>query len=825
MDLPPALPIGQVQMLMRDLRYAFRSLANSPAFLVTAVASLTLGIGANTAMFSVLDAMLLRPLPVAQPSRVFAVTAKHPTRSTSQMSYRDLADLRDTTSSLQSVAIYASTAFSLRSTPEALPRVQMGLVASANLFEFAAVRPALGRGFLPSEDKQGGDLVAVLSHRFWLGEFHGDPNVLGRRIRIGTAEFTVVGVAPESFAGLEPFINYAAFVPMGATSLLMPSDKPILEDRASRSFQAKARLRDGVSVEQATAELEAKAKSLEQAYPDTNRDLTFLLRTEMQRRLSESPSDVVLSSMLMALAIAVLLIACTNVANLFLVRGRARMREVAVRLALGASRATLVRQMLTESLLVALSGGLLGLLAGYGCLWLVRQSSFVSDNPIQLDIRVDARVLLFTSIASMMSALVVGAIPALRSSKSDLTLALRASDAGQRERLWGRNMFVAIQVALSVALLMVSAMLVQGFRKALLHDPGFDLDRTLTMTIDPAVLNYSRDKTLDLHRRLLEAARQIPGVRRAALAHTIPFGFDQRFWVDFVPEGFMIAANKASEFSFGNSVTPEYFDAMGIGIISGRGLAPTDTEKSPRVVVVNEELARRYWPNQNPLGKRMRIEQTGEWHEVVGVARQSTYMFATEPPMTHLFLPAAQSYSARMTLFVSAERDAASVAGPIRELMRSVDAALPVFQVRTMRTYYHQRSIAMPLRLAQLVSAMGLTGLCLAVIGLFGVISYSVSRRTREIGVRMAIGASPRAVVGMVLRQGVGLAGLGVALGLTLAIPARGVLSTRLAGMADADLASLVGAPVAVLLVAALACYWPASRAARVNPLSTLRHD
>jgi putative ABC transport system permease protein len=278
-------------------------------------------------------------------------------------------------------------------------------------------------------------------------------------------------------------------------------------------------------------------------------------------------------------------------------------------------------------------------------------------------------------------------------------------------------------------------------------------------------------------------------------------------------------------FSFGNSVTPEYLGAMGIGIVNGRGLAPTDTEKSPRVVVINEELARRYWPNQNPLGKRIRIAQTGESHEVVGVARQAKYMFATEPPMTHLYLPASQSYSARMTLFVSAEQDAASLAGPLRELMRSVDAAQPVFQVRTLRTYYYQRSIAMPLRLAQLVSAMGLTGLCLAVTGLYGVISYSVSRRTREIGVRIAIGAHPGAVLGMVLRQGVALAGIGVVLGLALAIPARGVLAARLAGMADADLASLVAAPAAVLLVAALACYLPARRAATVNPLSTLRHE
>jgi predicted permease len=812
-------------MLMQDLRYACRTLAGSPAFLSTAMASLTLGIGANTAMFSVLDAMLLRPLPVVEPSRVLAVTPRHPTRSTSQISYPDLADLRDKASSLQSVAIYAPAAFSLRSTPEAFPKVQMGLVASANLFEFAGMRPALGRGFLPSEDKQGGDPVAVLSHAIWLSEFSADPNVLGRRIGIGTTEFTVVGVAPEAFTGFEPFTQYAAFIPMGAAPLLMPASKPILEDREVRTFQAKARLRDGVSAEQATTELRSIAKSLEHAYPDTNKDLAFLLQTEMQRRLSESPSDAVLGSMLMALAIAVLLIACTNVANLFLVRGRARMREVAVRLAMGASRATLVRQMLTESLLVALGGGSLGVLAGYGGIWLMRQSRFVSDNPVHFDIRVDGRVLLFSAVASMMSALLVGCIPALRSSKSDLTSALRASDTGQRERLWGRNLLVVMQVALSVALLVASAMMVQGFRKALLHDPGFDLDRTVAMTVDPTVLNYSKAKTIDFHRRLLEGAKQIPGVRSAALAHTLPFGFDQRFWVDFVPEGLSLAANKTSAFSFGNSITPEYFGAMGIGIVNGRGIALTDTDKSQRVVVINEELARRYWPNQNPLGKRIRIEQNGEWHEVVGVARQTKYVFATEPPMTHLYVPASQSYSARMSLIVSTERDAAALAGSLRELMRSVDAAQPVFQVRTLRTHYYQRSIVMPLRLAQLVTAMGLTGLCLAVTGLYGVISYAVSRRTREIGLRMAIGASPAGVVGMVLRQGMVLVGIGIVLGLALAIPARGPLAARLAGMADADMASLVGGPAVVLLVAALACYWPARRAATVNPLSTLRHE
>lgn len=455
----------------------------------------------------------------------------------------------------------------------------------------------------------------------------------------------------------------------------------------------------------------------------------------------------------------------------------------------------------------------------------MRQSRFVSDNPIHFDIRVDERVLFFTALVCVTSALLFGSIPALRSSKSDLSLALRASDTGRRERLWGRNLLVVAQVALSVPLLIASAMMVQGFRKALVHNPGFDLDGTLTMTIDPTVIHYSKERTLTLQRRLLEGAQQIPGVRVAALAHTVPFGFDQRFWVDFVPEGYAMAANEKAAFSFGNAVTPDYFSAMGIAIVNGRGLAPVDTEKSARVVVINEELARRYWPNQDPLGKRMRIEQTGEWHEVVGVARQTKYMFATEPPMTHLYLPASQSYSARMSLFVSAERDAAALAGPLRELVRSLDAALPVFQVRTMRTYYYQRSILMPLRITQLVSAMGLTGLCLAVTGLFGVISYSVSRRTREIGVRMAIGASHGAVVGMVLRQGIVLAGLGVAFGLAVMLPVRGALVARLAGMADAGLASLVGAPAAVLLVAALASYLPARRAATVDPQSTLRHE
>jgi putative ABC transport system permease protein len=831
-DLLKTAPREHYAMWSQDVRYALRVMARNPGFTAVAALSLALGTGAASAIFSFADAVVLRPLPVARPHELVSLREKAEGSpfgaSYFSFSWPDYVDYREKSRSFEGLLAHELTPVSLGHDPKALPQLRLGMLVSANFFRVLGVEPAAGRGFLPEEEAPDRSAVVVLSHALWTSVFAGDPRVVGRAVRLNGAEFTVVGVAPDRFTGMDLFLRPALFVPFPSVALL--SGEPgrgRLSARDARGLAVKGRLRPGVDLRTAQAELGTIASALEQAYPATNKNRGAAVRTELQARFEQSPPDAALCAMLLALAGLVLLIACANVANLLLSRAGARAREIAVRQAVGAGRPRLVRQLLTEGLVLAGLGAALGLVFAAAGVRFFASLKIPTDLPIVLAVQLDRRVLLFSLAASALSVLAFGLVPALQTTRSDVVSALKVGDAGfsPARRLWGRQVLVAGQVALSLVLLVAATVLLRGFDRLLKADPGFRHDHLLTASFDPRVLRYSEENTQRFYRGLVERARALPGVRSAALTYGIPLGNKQQV-VSFIPEGQSLPEEKPTLTGFGNTVDDAYFGTLGVPIVKGRAFAVADTKDSPRVVIVNEHLAETQWPGQDPLGKRLRLEgPEGPFAEVVGVARTHKYIWTGEAPAAFVYLPLAQAPRAEMTILVESEGDPGALSGPLRELVRSLDPGLPVYDVRTMEEHFLARAKSVPGLIVHTVGSLGLLGLVLSLIGLYGLVAYSVSRRTHEIGVRMALGADRGRVVGMVLRQGLVLALVGVLPGLALSAGAARVLASLIQGLDGAEPLAFLGLPLLLLLAAGLASLIPAGRAARVDPVRALRTE
>lgn len=821
-------------MWLRDVRHALRVMARNPGFSAIAAGSLALGIGANAAIFSFADAVLFRPLPVARPGEVVSVRSRIQDSATgisyASVSWLDYMDYRERAGSFDGLIAYNQVTVALAARAAAPPRVTLAMLVSGNFLRVLGVQPALGRDFRPEEDAvPGRDPVAIVSHAFWVAELGGDPGVLGRALRLNGVSLTIVGVAPESFWGLEVYTRPVVYVPTAmAPALLGSAGERLLERREARGMSVKGRLRRGVGVEQADAELRALAAQLEQAYPDTNRNQGVIVRTELQSRVERSPDDAAITTMASALAVLVLLIACANVSSLLLSRAAARARELAVRLALGVGRARLVRQLLTENLVVALLGGLLGLVLAAAGVQFFAGMPYPSDLPVVLDVRLDVRVLLFSLAAAAASVLVFGLTPAWRATRTDLVAALKAGDGGivARGRLRGGQVLVVLQLVLSLVLLTSTASLMHGLQgAALVSNPGFRRDGLLTAGFDPTVLRYPAERTRAFYRELVARAPSLPGVESVALTYGVPLG-DRVDVVNFIPEGYVVPEGRTSLATYGTAVGPRYFELLDIPLVQGRAFTENDDADAPRVLIVNEVLARKYWPGVDPIGKRVRLEgPDGPWAEVVGVARTHKYLWIGEAATEFAYRPFAQSDQRRMVLLLRARGEAAALAAPLRELVRSIDADVPMHDVRTMSDLYEMRAVSMPRMIVETVGALGLLGLALALVGLYGLMAYSVNRRTREIGVRMAIGAEPGQVLRLVLHQGLGLALLGIAIGLVASFAATPILGAVVAGVTRADLVAFVVVPVTLLAITALAVAWPARRASRVDPVKALRFE
>jgi len=816
--------------MMPSIGYALRVLRRDPGFALVAIASLALGIGATSAMFSFADEMILRPLPVPHPDRVVAINTEKCARfsNNTTVSYPDYVDLRDRNRSFEGLAAASFWRFGFTPDANTLPHMKLGMFVSGNFFRSLGVQPAIGRGFRPDEDQaEGRDAVVVLGHDFWVSQFDSSPSVLGSKIRLDGIEFTVIGVAPERFTGIDTVFRPTLYVPFAMSPRMMP--KNLLHDRDNGWLFVKGRLKPGVTLDQARADVAALAPALLKQHKQADSDQRLKVQTEFELRVAQGPSMWPMTIMLNVLGIAVLLVACANVAGLLLSRARARTREIAVRLAIGAGRGALVRQLLLESLLIAMAGGVAGAIVAETIADYWRRTPVPFDLPIVFDMSLNYRVLLFTLAVAVVSTLLFGLAPALRVTRPDLVPALKAADADSagKRRFWGRNLIVSGQVALSLVLLAVAAVMVQGFRYDLTQGPGFRVDHIFLTSFDTELARYNDDQTRRFYDRLLERSRAAAGVRSAALTSAVPMA--EATDIAVVPDGITLKSSDQALGSFGAYVSEGYFRTMDIPILRGRDFSESDRENAPLVAIVNEQMARKYWPGGDALGKHLHFgAATGPSMVVVGIARTSKYLFTSEPPMDFVYLPFRQHRRAKMSLIAeSRAADGGVIAPVVRTVVRGLDPDMPVFDVRTLRDFYQQRVVSVASRITDTVTSLGLMGVVLAMVGLYGLVAYSVSRRTREIGIRMAIGADRRKVVWMVLGQGLKLGAAGVAVGLVLSFFAcRAAMSAFWFQAREAvDPLVLTALPILFLAVTGLASWAPARRASLVDPMRSLRDE
>ena len=824
-----------LEWIAQDLRHGCRMLVANPGFTLVAVISLALGIGANSAAFSWADALLLRPLSVARPGEVVTVGSAMSVEGFSSInsSYREYVDIRDRATSFEGLVAFSGMTAGLAATREVLPRLTLGLLVSGNFFSVMGVEPALGRAFLPEEHEvPGRDAVVMLSHRLWEQQFASDPSILGKKVQLSGVEFTVIGVAPESFTGMNQFVRADFYAPLMMWPRLSGdlNERP-LEDRSRRSVNIKGRLKPDVNMSRAQAELDLIAKDLEREYPDTNKNRGLIVRTELQTRIAQSPPDATLIAMLTTLALAVLFVACANVAGLLTSRAPARAKEMAMRIAVGAGRGRLITQLMIESLIIALAGAVLGLAVGYGAITLFRQIQLPTDLPVAITFQLDRRALLFSLIVAGLSALLFGLAPAIQASRADLAMVMKTGEAmvGRRRR-WGRNLLVGGQVATSVVLLVLATFMYRGFQGQIASGPGYRTDHLLMMTLDPSLAHYTEADAQRFFLQLAERARSVPGVKSVALASSVPMATDGINSANVIPEGFQLPVGKDSLSVFSARVDEGYFDSMRIRIVRGRAFRADDSTDAPRVAVVNEQYVKHYLPNQDPIGKRfeLRVRGASSWVEIVGVAKTAKYLWLGEPDTEFVYLPFRQNPRSDMVLLTESAGDPGSLVAPLRELVQSVDRTLPIYNVRTMEEFYRMRTITIFNVIIGIVAAMGAMGLALAIVGLYGLVAYATSRRTREIGIRMAIGAGRTTVLRMILRQGLALAIVGLVLGLLGGFGAQRLLEAAFPSGGDGggiELMSYVLVIPVVLAATFVAAYLPARRAARLDPMKALRYE
>ncbi|HEV3469184.1 MAG TPA: ABC transporter permease [Pyrinomonadaceae bacterium] len=814
--------------LLKDIRFALRRLLKSPGFLLTAVASLALGVGANTAIFSLVNTALLRPLPAHRPERLYSLAVSGAGGSMLAFSYPAYRDYRDRSGEV------LSGLFATRLAPMSLSRGGdnqrlWGYLVTGNYFDVLGVAAERGRTFTPEEDAAPlTHPVAVISHACWRHRFGSDPDVVGREITLNGRAFRVVGVAPEGFKGTEVVYTPEIWVPMMMQEWVEPGNA-WLERRTTQNIFATGRLRDGVSPEQAEAALNLLAAQLGREHPETDEGQKITLMPPGFIVPQLRGAVLSFAAVLMGVVGLVLLLACVNLANLLLARAQGRRREIAICLAMGAGRFRLVRQLLTESAVLALAGGAVGLLLAVWILDLVAAFKPPIDIPVWIDLAVDWRVMLFALGASLLTSLVFGLAPALQATRPELIPALKdlGAQAGRgRSRL--RSGLVVAQVALSLVLLVAAGLVVRALQQLQTASPGFEVENGLVLNYDLARQGYEQPRGEQFHRQVVERVEALPGVRSASLTDLFPLSLNYSS-TNVQAEGQAAARGANVPQAMVASVGPDYFPTMGIPLLAGRDFAPTDDAEAPRVVVVNEALARRFFPGPDPaaaaVGRRLTFGgPEGPFSQIVGVARDGKYWTMGEAPQPFVYFPLAQSYSSTVTMVVRAEGDPAALAAAVRRAVRDLDPNLPLYDVKTIEE--HLALSLFPARVAAtLLGAFGLLALLLAAVGVYGVVSYAAARRTREIGIRMALGAQAADVLRLVGGRGMLLVAAGVAVGLLAALALTRFMESLLYGVSATDPA--VFALVVALLgfVALLACYVPARRATKVDPVVALRHE
>src|SRR3984893_15671065 len=810
----------------QDVRYSLRMIAKAPGFAAIAILTLALGIGANTTIFSWINSALLNPVPgLARSSEVVSLTLSKPGDNPFPFTYPDLEAMRTGQQSFTSIAACSFAQMSL--TGKGKPERVFGMLASANYFDVLGVRPILGRGFLTVEDeKPGGAPVAVISYRLWQTHFGANPNIVGQTIEINQHPYTIVGVTPPVFQGSQTGVRTEIWAPIMMEAQLNPLGD-LLHDHHQFWLLAFGRLKPDVVLEQAREEMTLRLKREAKNYPEEHKGHDSVTVYPLWRNpFGLNFFLATLLPMLMCIAGLVLLLACVNVANLMLVRSVGRRREIAIRISLGASRWQLVRQLLVESLMLALAGGVVALLITF---WtqgtLMKFLPVTEDIPLALSITADRTVLLAALLISVLTGIIFGILPALRSSGVAPAAVLK-EDTGKASGGPGKarlaSGLVVAQISLSLLLLICAGLFIRSFQSAQQINPGFNPHNVLIASYDLFTAGYSDATGAEFDRQLVAKLEALPGIQSVALTNRVPLAFGGGS-TSVKPEGYISQANESME-TQAAIITPNYFRTMQIPMVKGRDFTLQDTKSSQRVVIVSEAFVERYWPNQEPLGKQLNSDFTHEWFRVVGVARDSKVNGLNEKPMPFVYLPLYQIYQATMIINARVAGDPLTFAQAVEKTAHELNADLVVFDVTTLELREQFSSFGQRVA-GTFVGAFGLLALVLAAVGIYGVTSYTTRQRTHEIGVRMALGASKDNILRLVIGHGLWLTLIGVGLGLAASFALTRYLRSLLLGVTSTD--ALTFSCVAFLLcaVALFACFIPARRATRVDPMVALRYE
>ncbi len=818
-----ARQVHWLENFVRDIRFGFRMLRKSPGVTVVVVIALALGVGANTAIFSVVNGFLLRPLPVPSPEQitVLAIQQKDAPVGSGGFSYPGFVDFRTQAGSVAD--IFGMVIGTIQFTANDQSEECFANYVSGNFFMALGLQPAAGRLYLPSEGETPGEpLLVVLGYGYWQKRFHSDPRAIGRQIRINGKPATIIGVVPRQFQGMYSIFETHVYLPMSGM-IREESTSLFWENRDRRRILAFGRLRPGISLREAQSSLDVISARLGRQYPATDKWFTVRAVPEKLARPIPYANNFFLavSGLFLVLAVLVWLLAGMNVENILLARGSARRREMAIRAALGAGRARLIRQMLTESVLLAILGGAAGMFLG---MWASRliTSIHLQSLPLHVNASFDWRVFAVAAASALLTGLVVGLLPAFRASSADVNSVLH--EGGQRSSFGAhhsgfRNFLVVVQVAGSFTLLVVAGLFVRSLQKVQAFDLGFDPSHVLNVTMDPQQAGYDQSRSEAFYREIESRVRSLPGVQSVSLASYVPMGgFPNGRPVSLA--GRPTPPGRQAPSVLCNSVNAAYFETMRITFLRGRIFTDADNETAPRVAIINQTMAARFWPREDPIGKRFSMGgDSGPFMEVVGVTANGKYKTVGEDAEPFFYVPLAQNFASKLALQIRTLGPPESLAAPVKEQIARLAPDLAIVNIETMDQLLAGAFGFYVFRLAAtLAAALGVIGLILAVVGVYGVVSFAASQRTREMGIRIALGANSRDILNLVWLQGVRLVLAGVAIGTAAAWALTRAMTHLLAEISASDPATYVTVAILLAAVALLACYIPARRAMRVDP-------
>ena len=823
--------------IAQDIRYALRNLRKSPAFAAIAVITLALGIGANTAIFTVVNAVFFHPIPVKDPARLMELFTLDQRKifgaannNFLPSSFPNAQDIQQRAQSFSGVTVYQSFATPVSMTVNGQPNQYFAQLSSGNYFDVLGVHAQLGRTFLPEEDNTAGaGPVVVLNHGFWDRVFAANPNVIGQNVLINGQGFSIIGVAPKGFQGTSVIGGPDMWIPMSMhDQILTGFTKQLFNERRFLGFNAVGRLKDGAGPEQAKAELQAIASDLEKAFPLANKGRTLTLQPLLESSIAANQRDQFKRAgvMLMAVVGIVLMIACFNIANLLLSRASGRKREMSIRVAIGASRGRIVTQLLTEALVLAVAGGALGLglaLAGRDLMWRFRPPQLPADG---MDLSLDWHVMTFTFLVAITTGLIFGLAPALQASRPDLVSELKeraGGDLRRGRRFSLRDVLISLQVAVCLISLVGAGLFLLSLRNARTMDTGFDTRNLAMLSFDLGALNYDAPRAREFERRALEAAQNTPGVRGAALSNTIPL-FNGGFGRTLFKEGEDTNNGQSGHLTQYSVVSPEYLQTMGIAMVRGQGFDSTIRENTPRVAIINETAARQIWPNEDPIGKRFTFFRDTNATQVIGIARDSTYNALGEPPRPYMYVPLIQNPNPAVTVFFRTQGDPRSALNSVRAQIQAMDRNLPITNVWAIGEVISQSLWASTFG-ATLLTVFAMIAMALCAVGIYGVVGYSVGQRIREFGIRLALGAQPRDVLLMVMKQSALIMGVGLAAGVVAAFFLARLIVTFLYGVNTNSPLAFLATALVLAAVGVFASYIPARRAAKVDPMVALHYE